>query len=242
MSFCIGDLSILQFPVSMGVVENHPVWILRGHCMVGSLPLEGPICGLEGISVTRPLEGRGEGTFIACWGKGRLWDSLGQGLATDLALRWQSWEEGSLTCPPSASTWGEPCPGLPTDTLVTPLALTGWFLCLLLALPHDVTFFFFSHSPSLFSSMSALWARFHQHGNNKDVARFLVPPCCDPIWLSSVSGHGLWSQPFLLSGKDSQSASYFVSENQEISLTISPSFYCWTKSDQAIQDDWKWHV
>lgn len=178
--------------------------------------------GLRGSLRPDPWKGRGEGTFIACWGKGRVWDSLGQGVATDLALRWQSWEEGSLTCLPSASTWGEPCPGLPTDTLVTLLALTGWFLCLLLALPHDVTFFFFSHSPSLFSSMSALWARFHQHGNNKDVARFLVPPCCDPIWLSSVFGHGLWSQPFLLSGKDSQSASYFVSENQEISLTVSP--------------------
>lgn len=97
--------------------------------------------------------------------------------------------------------------------------------------------FLFSRSPSLFSCASALWARLHQHSNNKDVARFLVPPCCDPICLSSVSGHGLWSQPFLLSGKDSQSASYLVSENQEISLTVSPQLLL---SDQTRPGNSRW--
>lgn len=190
MSFCIGDLSILQFPVSMGVVENHPVWILRGHCMVGSLPLEGPIWGLEGISVTRPLERQRWGDLYCLLGKVpgmRLpLAGVGHGLRSRVA------ELGGRqpTLPSVSQHVGRPCPGLPMVTLVTPLGLTGLFLCLLLALPHDVTFFFFSLSPRLFSSVSALWARLHQHGNNKDAARFLVPPYCDPICLSSVSGAG----------------------------------------------------
>ena len=112
--------------------------ILRDHCMVGSFSLKDPDLRVWGdlwaqtpgkAEVRGPLLPAGEraSVRITWWG-----------MATDLTLG------GRQPSPSSISMWGKHCCDPPTDTLDTPWALTDWFLCVLLGLPHDVAFFSFS--------------------------------------------------------------------------------------------------
>lgn len=221
------------------------MWILKDQCLVAVSLKDADLKAWRDLWAQNPGKADKWGELCCLWGKEPGVRITQAGVDPDLTLGGRAGRKAAQPVLILNQHVGQAQPCFPR-TLVTPWAGTDWSLCVLLALPHHANFFFFflSHSPSLVSSMSSLWARLHQQGKNKDVARLQLPPCCDPICLSSVSGRGLWSQQILLSRKNSQSASHCVSKNQEISLTIFPHLLLFDqiRPGNSSQDDWKWHV